>query len=130
MYFLLPDSYVHILKAKDSKIVQKKPSEYEVQGRFVKGIKMGGYFAANSNVFVAVLDAFDFEVIVMVATHSTPGAKPVTVTGLLDAEEDKFELKTTVLSNFFFTDTSMVTPSFGKVEEIVGFISNDVPTTA
>ena len=50
---------------------------------------MGVYFEANSNVFKAVLEAFDFEVTVIVATHSVPGVNPVTVTGLLAAEEDK-----------------------------------------
>ena len=65
----------------------------------------------------------------IVATHKTPDVNPVIVTGLLAAEEETFELKTTVLSNFFFTVTSIVTPSFGNVEVIFVFISNEVPTT-
>jgi len=62
------------------------------------------------------LVALDFEVTVTVATQSTPAVKPVTVTGLLAAEEDRFEVNTVVLSNFFFTVTSTVTPSLGNVE--------------
>ena len=40
---------------------------------------MGVYFDANSNVFKAVLEAFDFEVTVIVATQSVPAVNPVTV---------------------------------------------------
>jgi hypothetical protein len=90
---------------------------------------MGVYFEANSNVFVAVLDDFDFEVIVTVATHNVPAANPVTVTGLLAADEDKLVVNTTVLSDFFFTETSIVTPSFGKVEVILALIATEAPTT-
>ena len=39
---------------------------------------MGVYFDANSNVFKAVLEAFDFEVTVIVATQSVPAVNPVT----------------------------------------------------
>jgi hypothetical protein len=73
--------------------------------------------------------AFDFEVTVTVATHNVPAASPVTVTGLLAAEEDKFVANTTVLSDFLLTDTSMVTPSLGNVEVIFAFKINEVPTT-
>lgn len=96
----------------------------------LKGDKKGGYFEANSNVFVAVLVDFDFEVIVTLATHHVPGVNPVIVTRLLDEEEDKFVVNTTtVSSNFFFTVTSIVTPSFGNVEVIVALIAREVPTT-
>jgi hypothetical protein len=78
---------------------------------------------------VAVLLAFDFEVIVTVATHNVPAANPVTVTGLLAADEDKFVVNTTVLSAFFFTETSIVTPSFGNVEVILALIATVAPTT-
>ena len=81
------------------------------------------YFEAISNVFNAVLVAFDFEVTVIKATHSTPGVNPVTVTGLLAAVEDKFEVNTTVLSDFFLTVTSIVTPSLGNVDVIFAFNS-------
>jgi hypothetical protein len=79
----------------------------------LKENKNGVYFEANSKVFNAVLEDLDFEVTVTVATHSVPGVNPVTVTGLLAAEEDKLVVNTTVLSNFFFTVTSTVTPSLG-----------------
>lgn len=95
----------------------------------LKGDKKGGYFEANSNVFVAVLDDFDFEVIVTVATHNVPAANPVTVTGLLAAEEDKLVVNTTVLSAFFFTEISMVTPSFGNADVILALITKVAPTT-
>jgi hypothetical protein len=96
----------------------------------LKGDKKGGYFEANSNVLVAVLPGFDFEVIVTLATHHVPGANPVTVTGLLAAEEDKFVVNTTaVSSDFFFTETSMVTPDAGKVDVILALINTEVPTT-
>ena len=90
---------------------------------------MGVYFEASSNVFNAVLEDLDFEVTVTVATHSVPGVKPVTVTGLLAAEEDKLVVNTTVLSNFFFTVTSTVTPSLGNAEVIFALIAKDAPTT-
>jgi hypothetical protein len=89
----------------------------------MKGIKKGGYFAANSNVLVDVFEDFDFEVTVIVATHSVPPVSPVTVTGLLAAEEDKLVVNTTVLSDFFLTVTSTVTPSLGNAEVIFAFKS-------
>ena len=88
------------------------------------------YFEANSKVFNAVLEDLDFEVTVTVATQSVPGVKPVTVTGLLAVVEERFVVKTVELSNFFFTVTSTVTPSFGNVEVIFAFMANEVPTTA
>ena len=90
---------------------------------------MGVYFEANSNVFKAELEAFDFEVTVIVATQSVPAVNPVTVTGLLAAEEDKLVVNTTVLSDFFLTETSMVTPSLGSVDVIFAFMAREAPTT-
>ena len=94
----------------------------------LKGIKKA-YLEANSNVFKDVLVDFDFEVTVTVATQSVPGVNPVTVTGLLAAEEDKFVVNTTELSNFFLTVTSNVTPSLGNVDVIFAFKRREVPTT-
>lgn len=87
------------------------------------GIKSIGYFAANSNVLVDVLLDLDFEVTTIVATQSVPPVNPVTVTGLLAAEEDKLVVNTTELSDFFLTVTSIVTPSLGNVEVIFAFMS-------
>ena len=87
------------------------------------GIKIRGYFDANSNVLVDVLLDLDFEVTTTVATQSVPPVNPVTVTGLLAAEEDKLVVNTTELSDFFLTVTSTVTPSLGNVEVIFAFIS-------
>ena len=99
-------------------------------GTVLKGDKKGGYFAANSNVFKAVLVAFDFEVTVTVATHNVPAVNPVSVNGLLAAEDGLFgEVNTTVLSNFFLTVTSIVTPSLGNVDVILAFIRSEVPIT-
>ena len=66
---------------------------------------------------------------VIVATHSVPGVNPVTVTGLLAVEEDKLEVNTTVLSDFFLTETSIVTPSLGNVDVIFAFMAREAPTT-
>lgn len=87
------------------------------------GIKIRSYFDANSNVLVDVLLDLDFEVTTMVATQSVPPVNPVTVTGLLAAEEDKLVVNTTELSAFLLTVTSIVTPSLGNVEVIFAFIS-------
>ncbi len=95
----------------------------------LKGTKKS-YLDANSKVLKAELVDFDFEVTVTVATQSVPGVNPVTVTGLLAAEEDKFVVNTTTaLSNFFLTVTSTVTPSLGNAEVIFAFISCEFPTT-
>ncbi len=87
------------------------------------------YFDANSNVFKAVLVAFDFEVTVTVAEHNVPAVNPVTVNGLIAAEDEMFEVNTTVLSNFFLTVTSIVTPSLGKVDVMLAFNRREAPTT-
>ena len=76
------------------------------------------------------MDDLDFEVTTTVATHNTPGVKPDIVTGLLAVDEEVLELKTTALSAFFFTDTSIVTPSLGKVELRLALITTEDPTTA
>ena len=99
------------------------------KGRLYRGT-LRDYFEANSKVLVIALDDLDFEVTTTVATHNTPGVKPVIVTGLLAVEEDVLDVNTTALSAFFFTDTSIVTPSFGKVELIFALMATEVPTTA
>lgn len=101
----------------------------EHKGRLLWGDR-GDYFDAISNVLVKVFEDFDLEVTVTVVTHKTPGTNPVIVTGLLAAEDDVLVLKTTVLSDFFFTETSIVTPSLGNVDVIFALIAIEVPTTA
>ena len=111
-----------------NKSKKNRPSSINRDG--FQGGYTGGYFAANSNVFTDVFVALDFEVTVTVATQRTPAVNPVTVTGLLAVVEERFVVKTVELSNFFFTVTSTVTPSFGNVEVIFAFMANEVPTTA
>lgn len=98
------------------------------KGHLTIGVR--DYLDANSKVLTKVLVDFDLEVTVTVATHKTPGTRPVIVTALLADVEDVFELKTELLSDFFFTATSIVTPSLGKVELIFAFITTELPTTA
>ena len=75
------------------------------------------YLAAIWKVLVELLEDFVLEVTVTVTVHKTPGAKLVTLAALVAPVVLAALLEeTTVLSAFFLVDTSMVTPSFGKVE--------------
>ncbi len=99
----------------------KRPLQIgDLQGSFLLGKakrRLYVYFFAIWKVLVEVLVVVDFEVTVTVTVHKTPEVKFEIFTAFVAPTVLAILLvETTLASKFFLAVTSMVTPSFGKVE--------------